>query len=260
MAKIGAFEGLNFTNIKEKAEEAMIFLFNKIGGIENCPLACYRKSESSRLNAKTDQFALWGWRMVILSKALEKKLPAIYNTQAIKKNRAFFQGLISLSTLRNGHYDAIEYLARHGIVLIFLQHLKNTYLDGISFITKEGMPVIGITLRYNRIDHFWFTLLHEIAHVMKHIDCGNYIADDMSLRGSHGDSVIEKEADHFAEETLLPGFRFDEDYPYTSLEIYNIANHYNVHPAIVAGRIQHALNNYKLFANIINKEKIERMW
>jgi HTH-type transcriptional regulator/antitoxin HigA len=35
--------------------------------------------------------------------------------------------------------------------------------------TKEGVPVIGLTIRYDRLDNFWFCLLHEAAHVSQHL-------------------------------------------------------------------------------------------
>ena len=55
-------------------------------------------------------------------------------------------------------------LARWGVRCVFLRHLSKTYLDGAAFYL-EGKPCIALTLRYDRVDAFWFTLLHEIAHL-----------------------------------------------------------------------------------------------
>jgi len=55
-------------------------------------------------------------------------------------------------------------LARWGVRFVCLRHLPKTYLDGAAFWLAEG-PVVALTLRYDRIDAFWFTLMHELAHL-----------------------------------------------------------------------------------------------
>ena len=63
----------------------------------------------------------------------------------------------------------MEYLAHSGIPLVVEPHLPQTYLDGAAFLLPAGRPVIGLTLRYDRLDNFWFVLFHELAHVVKHL-------------------------------------------------------------------------------------------
>lgn len=55
-------------------------------------------------------------------------------------------------------------LARWGVRFVCLRHLPKTYLDGAAFWLAES-PVVALTLRYDRIDSFWFTLMHELAHL-----------------------------------------------------------------------------------------------
>jgi hypothetical protein len=61
------------------------------------------------------------------------------------------------------------HLAKHGIHLICLEHLPRTYLDGAALQLTDRTPVVGLTLRYDRLDNFWFCLLHELAHVGRHL-------------------------------------------------------------------------------------------
>jgi HTH-type transcriptional regulator/antitoxin HigA len=82
----------------------------------------------------------------------------------------------------------------------------------------------------------------------------------MSLRGSGSDSEKEHEADSFAEDQLLPDFTPENLEDLSGVDIKNYALKYNVHPAIVAGRVQYMLNNYKLFSNFISSDKIKRPW
>ena len=58
-----------------------------------------------------------------------------------------------------------QYLLSLGIHFLIVPHLPHTYIDGATFMLA-GHPVIALTLRYNRIDNFWFTLMRELAHVV----------------------------------------------------------------------------------------------
>lgn len=258
MEKIGSFEGFNFKNIKDKSEEAIRFLFNQIGNQDQLKTVCYRKGEFSRVNTNTNLYALNGWCLTVVAKALKMEVNNKYDPKKI--NKSFLRGLASLSTLKNGPSEAIEYLSNYGIKLIFMEHLKKTYLDGASFITDNGEPIIALTLRYNRVDSFWFTLFHELGHLKNDLTQGDYIADDMTLRGSDSDSEKEFAADSFAEEQLLPNFSLENPENLSSDNIINYALKYNVHTAIVAGRIQYMINNYKLFSGFVNKDKVKRPW
>ena len=87
-------------------------------------------------------------------------------------------------------------------------HLPRTYLDGAALRLGDGRPVIGLTLRYDRIDNFWFCLLHELAHVGRHMDNdrGEAFIDDLTLRKYRREKVRsqESQADEWAEEALVP--------------------------------------------------------
>ena len=83
----------------------------------------------------------------------------------------------------DGPRQARDYLNRAGIALIALPHLAHTYLDGAAFMVDGRNPVIALTLRYDRLDNFWFVLLHELAHLrLGHLtDERPWIADDLEL-------------------------------------------------------------------------------
>ena len=88
-----------------------------------------------------------------------------------------------------------------GIILVILPHLAGTHLDGAAMCRADGTPVIALTLRRDKIDNFWFTLLHEFAHVAKHLtEERGLIVDDLEISSME---EIEKEADQFAEDALI---------------------------------------------------------
>ena len=125
--------------------------------------------------------------------------------------------------------------------------------------------MIGLTLRYDRLDNFWFCLLHELAHVGRHMDIDGQAAfvDDLSLReveGSH-DDPLETQADEWAEEALVPRALWESsavrENP-TAMSVINLANTLKVHPAIVAGKIRHERRNFRLLSQFVGTGAVRR--
>ena len=259
MVKNKAFTEVDTSNFMDKSEELIGFLIDKIGGCETIPEGLFRKSKSTRLNAKIGPFALQGWSLQVLAQAADRKTPVKFDRKNMDKS--FFRSLTSLSVLDEGPKLAREFLIKNGIILEIVPHLKNTYIDGASFIDAKNRAIIGLTIRYDRIDNFWFTLLHELAHIILHLEPGGFFADDMSLRGSESDDEIEKQADAFAEEALLP-----DDFPLSSRQfvskedILQYASAHNIHPAIAAGRIQHDRNDFRTFSNLVGRGEVKKIF
>jgi HTH-type transcriptional regulator / antitoxin HigA len=185
----------------------------------------------------------------------------------------YIKGSVRLSTLQevarlsyfdNGPLLAREYLEKHGIHLIVVPHLKRTYLDGVAILLPDGTPIIGLTLRYDRIDNFWFCLLHELAHVSKHLSASDrLIVDDLDLRGKEAEAedVVEKEADEMMLDGLIPKKVWDRK-PIadraTSAEVCTLAAKLKINPAIIAGRIRYEQNNYKLLSKHVGNKQIRK--
>lgn len=259
MKKNGAFEGINIEKIIDNAEELIKTLRIRIGFGFAVPEFKFRISKSTRLNAKINPYAVQGWILHLLHDSSKIDLIVKFDGDMIDDN--FLNTLVRLSILDEGPRLAQEYLYKHGILLNIIHHYKNTYLDGAAYITSEGLPIIGLTLRYDRIDNFWFNLLHELGHIKLHLQKGNYIADDMSLRGSQQDDQIEREADEFAEKALLPSdFSLDKNDSVSQKEVINFSIKNNIHPAIIAGRIQFTKNNYRLFSNFIGRGEVRKLF
>ena len=141
-----------------------------------------------------------------------------------------------------------------------LEHLPGTYLDGAALCRSDGTPVIALTLRHDRIDNFWFTLLHELCHALKHLGKGtNLILDDLEMKG--GDD-IEAEADLFAQNALVPaaiwGAEVSPDLDGDDVE--RIAAMAGVHSAVVAGRWQRDHGDYRRFARSLGRGEVRRQF
>ncbi len=248
--------------IKEKAEELLRDFIEQAGGLETVPTACFRQGKRGRYNPKMDLFALTAWCVRVQSIARKNPLKTKYNKGSIKIGT--LQEVARLSYFENGPLLAVEYLEKHGIHLIVVPHLPKTYLDGVAILLPDGTPVIGLTLRYDRIDNFWFCLLHELAHVSKHLSASDrLIIDDLDLRGKkvETEDIIEKEADEMTCNGLIPKRIWDRK-PISgkalTQEVYALAEKLKIHPAIIAGRIRFEQNNYKLLSRHVGNKQIRK--
>jgi HTH-type transcriptional regulator/antitoxin HigA len=129
-------------------------------------------------------------------------------------------------------------LARYGVKLVVLKHLPRTRLDG-AVTLLDPQPVVAVTLRYDRVDNFWFTLLHELAHVVMGHD-GTRLEDlDQS-----GADASEREADRLAQDWLIPPRAWQRlcaapRQDLTFRTVRRFAAEIKRHPGIVVGRLQH---------------------
>ena len=124
----------------------------------------------------------------------------------------------------------------------------HTKIDGVCFWLDADSPVIALSVRYDRIDWFWHTLMHEMAHV-KNKDGMESPILDTELVGVDAqpfeDKVdTEKQADLFAVNFLVSQTKLDRFiarvHPlYSKVKISAFANNNEVHPGIVVGQLQH---------------------
>jgi HTH-type transcriptional regulator / antitoxin HigA len=139
-----------------------------------------------------------------------------------------------------------EFLSRHGLVLVLLEHLPGTKIDGGAFWVQDR-PVVALSVRYDRVDAFWYTLMHELAHVVLH--GRKHSGLDLDLVGPSAVAtgtkpVAEQDADRQASEWLVPPdelTRFiTETRPYYSHDrIVRFAKRMGVHTGVVVGQLQH---------------------
>ena len=218
-------------------------------------VAMLRKTRNDRTNAKTDLGALEAWCAAVLVRAEGQVLP---KKRGMKRNRSSARELAKLSALPDGPTHAKKFLKELGVALVILEHLPGTYLDGAAICRSDGAPVIAMTLRYDRIDNFWFTLLHEFAHVCCHLGEGTrLIVDDLEVSSSER---IEEEADQFARDALVPPkiwAKFESPEVGTD-QIEAVARDAGVHPAIVAGRWRWENGDYRRFAKLLGHGEVRK--
>lgn len=216
-----------------------------------------RKSYYVRSLRPMDKQALVSWSGYIVSKANSLSYPTTYKQGLVTLE--FMQEVAKLSSDPQGPISACNFLKNHGIALIIEPHFPQTYLDGATIMTNKDHPVIGLTLRYDRLDNFWFTLMHELAHLSLHTDedAGQFY-DDLDQQDVAPNEV---EADKLAGEALIPESKWINSparlVP-SPIAAQSLARELKVHPAIVAGRMRHENQRYQYLNTMINQAKVRQ--
>jgi len=144
-------------------------------------------------------------------------------------------------------------LMQCGIRFVLVESLPSSKVDGVTTLI-DGLPVIGMSLRYDRIDNFWFVLIHEIEHVLERHGERGEIKIDTELEGERAsDSFTISEEERVANRAAANFCFSDEELAkfiartqfYTSeKDILGFARRLEVHPGIVVGRFQYRTGKY----------------
>lgn len=131
-----------------------------------------------------------------------------------------------------------ELLTRYGIRFVVVEPIPRVRIDGAAFWLDESSPVIAMSIRFDNIGNFWFTLMHEVSHI-KHKDAFSF--DDLE---SAPNDEAEVRANREAADALVPQDQlqaFIKAYSprYSEAVINNLATRLQVHPGIIVGQLQH---------------------
>ena len=205
----------------------------------------YRKNDSA------EEAKIQAWLSLVGEKSKFSVLrQAIPNFEGLSFGQLREIALLSLEPTRIK--DLAQVLAeRYGVLLVVEPGFKAMKMDGCTFKLSQGTPVVGVALRYNRYDNFWFTLMHELAHVSihyQHLD--QPILDDLE---EENDSEIEVEANLIAKDSLVSreNWRLIWNARTERRQFLMYCERANVHPAIAAGMLRHQAKNYKLYSDLV---------
>jgi HTH-type transcriptional regulator / antitoxin HigA len=154
-------------------------------------------------------------------------------------------------------------LSEWGIRFVVLEHLPKTRIDGACLWLDQDSPIIAVSLRYDRIDWFWFTLMHEVKHALSRDGQKNAPTLDVELVGEgvkqRADKpAFERDADRFAERTLIPPEKL-EDFLirkgplFSEVAIRGFAALHQVHPGLVVGQLHHKGMHFSKFRHFLVK-------
>lgn len=129
-----------------------------------------------------------------------------------------------------------------GIAFVFLPHLKNSGINGaVKWISKQRV-VLAMNDRRNYADTFWFSLFHEIKHVLQQ-KINTVFISSTSEEKQNMNAKFETEADEFSRNCLIPAKDFKKfvapDKYISDAEIVAFAKSIGINPGIVVGRLQY---------------------
>ena len=138
-------------------------------------------------------------------------------------------------------------LAECGIRFVIVECLPNAKIDGVCFWLDKKSPVIGMSLRFDRIDNFWFVLRHEIEHVLQKDGQIKEIID-AELEGERAEDSAslpkeERVANSSAADFCIPSAEINSFVArkapfFSERDVLGFARRLQIHPGLVVGQIQ----------------------
>ena len=152
-------------------------------------------------------------------------------------------------------------LAELGIIMVYVCALPGMSADGAVFHLSTGHPVIAMSLRFPRLDYFWFTLLHELAHLVLHTD---QLKETVffDVEASEERDRIEKAANRLAKDSIVDReswLNCAPKYDTSDQAVHKYATEQGVHPSLIAGLLRKESGNYKRYSSIINKHDVREI-
>lgn len=208
--------------------ERAVFDFLGIDSIDEEPKLVVNLRSSARDGSQVAAQRAWVRRVEVLARTRQ------VGPFDRKKLEGAIGSLRALALEENGVAKVPPFLEKLGIRFVVVPHLAHTKLDGAAAYVKEG-PIVALSMRYDRIDYFWFTLFHELAHLVLdhqggHLDethDDDEISEEEQAANQQAGTWLVSEADLRALCRQRP----------SRASIDAFATKHAVHPGIVVGRL-----------------------
>jgi len=221
--------------------ERRICDFFGLENIDDEPKLVHVSRKSTSYAESTPIQWAWLYRAVHLAKAVDaKKFTMARLDETLERLKVLLPNPQDIRMIP-------KILSESGIKFLVIEPLPQSKIDGVTF-WLDKIPVIALSLRYDRIDWFWHTLAHELVGHVKNGDGKNADAIlDIDLSGQQNDinrPQYEIDADRGAVSFLVPQEELDNFIArvsplYSKARIIGFAGNIHVHPGIVVGQLQH---------------------
>jgi HTH-type transcriptional regulator/antitoxin HigA len=234
---------IELSNNIDVLEKNVCDFFNLTHINEEPQFFSYVAKKSTKYNHLTPEQNAWLFRASHLANCIS----VLAFSQTYLSNA--FEQLKALLPTEDEIRKIPKILSECGIRFLVIEPLPQSKIDGATFWMNDT-PVVVLSLRYDRIDWFWYTLMHELAHV-KYGDGrqnDNFTLDndllDAQNKPTGNRPPYEVRADRFAADFLVSQTEMDNFIArtgplYSKNRIVGFANRINVHPGLVVGQLQH---------------------
>jgi HTH-type transcriptional regulator/antitoxin HigA len=240
MIKRGWLNADGVRNVPQ-VEKALVKFFgvNSVNEIEILPHA---SKKTNTFTPATPVQLAWIYRVKEIAAEM---IVAKYSPSAVRNAVALLSNLLSAPEEAR---KVPRILTECGIRYVIVETLSSAKIDGVCFWLNDKSPVIGMSLRYDRIDNFWFVLRHEIEHVLR-CHGQKQIMLDVELEGEQagtGKNISEEErsANEAATDFCIPHKKMESFIARKSpffyeRDILGLANTLQIHPGLIAGQLQY---------------------
>lgn len=202
----------------------------------------FRKSQI----VETNVYVLYVWLRICELIAEKNNIDNEYNEEKLKANISNIKNCMFLE-INEAIKELQRIFAECGIIFQVVQNFTGAPVQG--FIKKNNNKIIlSMTIRGAFADIFWFSLFHEIGHLLN-----GDIVNSSFVDFADSKSDMEDKADRYARKTLINEEdynKFIEQGNLTENLIISFAKEQKVQPFIVVGRIQRDTNNYRIFSKL----------
>ena len=138
-----------------------------------------------------------------------------------------------------------------GVRFVIVEALPGSKIDGVCLWLNANSPVVGLSLRFDRIDNFWFVLRHECSHVLHGHGQDAAIVDSELDAGDQDVNEQERIANCDAAEFCVPQAKIQSFYLrkkplFAERDVLAFAKLTKVHPGLVVGQLQKLVGRYDL--------------
>ena len=230
-------------------QDALVKFF-KVNSVQDIEILPHAAKKTNTFIPTTPAQLAWVYRVKEISEDIF--VPKYSNS----KLNAGIERLRSLLSAPEESRKVPRILLESGIRFVVVESISSAKIDGVCLWLNEYSPVIGMSLRFDRIDNFWFVLRHEIEHVLRgHGQTA--IMVDVELEGERagtGPDLSDEEriANEAAAEFCVPqkyldGFIARKSPFFSERDVIGFARTLQIHPGLVAGQLQHRTGKYDRF-------------
>ena len=236
--------------------EAALCRFFGVNSVDEIEILPHAAKKTDVFSPATPAQLAWLYRVKQIA---ADTLVAKYSREAFIEAVSKFRSLL-------GSPDAARKVPRIltecGVRYVIVESLPAAKIDGVCFWLNDRSPAIGMSLRHDRIDNFWFVLRHECEHVLQNHGRSAAMLDTEleKERAGTGDSIPEEEriANEAAAEFCVPQSSLNKFITlkapfFAERDILGFAKTIGIHPGLIAGQLQHRLSRYDLFRNHLVK-------
>jgi HTH-type transcriptional regulator / antitoxin HigA len=232
--------------------EQQVCRFFGVQSLDEVPHLTYSAKKTDYSDVPPAQLA-WLFRVRQISSEMH---PETYSSAKLD------EAVVAFKEMRH-EPEAVRHIPRllnnAGVCFVVVEGLPGGQIDGVCFWLGANRPVIGMSMRFDRIDNFWFVLRHECAHVL-HGHGKSHAIIDLDVEDNSFSSLNEEEriANTEATDFCVPyeqmqSFYLRKNPFFSESDVLAFSKRVKVHPGLTVGQLQRMSKRYDLLRKHIVK-------